>query len=816
MPGRVLAPFLLALALVTAPTAAAAPGDLDYGWAEAGAVNFQYKAGADSNGGGIADTVRTAGGRYVSVATGLHVSQPFWTPDLRLIGVTAGGRRDAQFGIDGLAHDWNGYLYPEAIAELPDQDLIVAAYGCEGSGCGAALFRFNPDGSKDTSYGTGGKVDLDLADFPTAMESPAYGGISLQDVAVVGDELIVYGMRSDYDANQQSVTRHFVGRLGLDGKPVTSWGTDGFVVLETSGYIGTYYHPSAFVHDPATGHVAIAGSFADRPETCAGAPDVPCDYTRFWQVLRLDASGDPVAGWGTNGVASFDGGPDTIPNKMAFAPGGKLYITGIYDHPFVLRLTATGARDAGFPKVQLTGDNYTTDLDVDPEGRLLILEYLYGSHWELHRYSADGVKDFTSRLNPGVGTGSGPSEGFIDGDRYVAVGQSAVSTGSLYFTATAWKLSDRGDPPIAGSQHPAISGTGQVPNTLTASNGTYVGGAPTSYEYTWNRCAETCQPVKGPGPDATYALGAGDAGKTITATVRAINAYGSVTRSTEPFGPIEAAAGSGPQIPVASAKPQLLPAGDWNTALPVGTVMTLASPGVWPDGTSVRWAWMRCPDPSFSGCAELVPFGNTHTTYQVTEADRGSFVGVVVQGENAAGSGYDWDFRQVPSAPAFVPPGPGEPGGPGGPAGPGPADPGFGPGVAPSGELEPPAGLTPARTTAECVASGRASLDLKTLLAGKPDGLCALLVPSAGTITVGAYLGSAPPVARAASAGRKRVTLGFTKVAVQPGYAPVKLKLSRKGRKALKRKKKSKVTFVVTYTPAGGAPVRSVKSFKLK
>lgn len=82
---------------------------------------------------------------------------------------------------------------------------------------------------------------------------------------------------------------------------------------------------------------------------------------------------------------------------------------------------------------------------------------------------------------------------------------------------------------------PEITGTAEVGETLTVSNGTW-SGSPTSYTYVWTRNGSV---IAGESA-ATYDLVAADEGATIRARVTAVNAAGSFTSSSNTVGPVAA------------------------------------------------------------------------------------------------------------------------------------------------------------------------------------------------------------------------------------------------------------------------------------
>jgi hypothetical protein len=81
---------------------------------------------------------------------------------------------------------------------------------------------------------------------------------------------------------------------------------------------------------------------------------------------------------------------------------------------------------------------------------------------------------------------------------------------------------------------PTISGTAQVGQTLTVSNGTWTGGV-TSYTYQWQRCdqnGQACLNVSG-ATSKTYGVRSDDVGSTLRALVTAHNTAGRTTVSTD-------------------------------------------------------------------------------------------------------------------------------------------------------------------------------------------------------------------------------------------------------------------------------------------
>ena len=105
---------------------------------------------------------------------------------------------------------------------------------------------------------------------------------------------------------------------------------------------------------------------------------------------------------------------------------------------------------------------------------------------------------------------------------------------------------------------PTISGTPQVDQTLTASNGTW-SNSPTSYAYQWLRCnggGNNCGPVAN-ATQQTYTLVDADAGHTMRVRVTATNADGSASAQSDKTTAITAATSSAAPKNTAPPSPTL-------------------------------------------------------------------------------------------------------------------------------------------------------------------------------------------------------------------------------------------------------------------
>ena len=200
-----------------------------------------------------------------------------------------------------------------------------------------------------------------------------------------------------------------------------------------------------------------------------------------------------------------------------------------------------------------------------------------------------------------------------------------VTLAALAFTTIG--LAATAAPPVNTSL-PTISGTAQVGQTLTATNGTW-SNAPASFAYQWLRCnggGNSCASVAN-GTQQTYTLVGADAGSTMRVRVTATNADGSSSAQSAQTTVVAAATSSA--APKNTAPPTI------SGTAKVGQTLT-ANEGSWSGNpTGYAFQWQRC-DADVSVCSNVV--GATSKTYLVRIADLGYRLRVRVTARNDKGS----------------------------------------------------------------------------------------------------------------------------------------------------------------------------------
>jgi hypothetical protein len=178
--------------------------------------------------------------------------------------------------------------------------------------------------------------------------------------------------------------------------------------------------------------------------------------------------------------------------------------------------------------------------------------------------------------------------------------------------------------PVLGSPYllsaPVASGTAQVGETLSTTNGTWQGVATITFTYQWRRDAVNISGAT----SSTYVLVAADYTTDVDCVVTATNALGSANQDTNDISNI---AGT---LPIISGVPSI------SAETQVGETITATAASVTGVPTpTTSWTWQRSADGS-TGWANII--GATSITYTLVEADDANYVRAVQTETNASGS----------------------------------------------------------------------------------------------------------------------------------------------------------------------------------
>jgi uncharacterized delta-60 repeat protein len=261
---------------------------------------------------GTADTTFGTGGKVVGAAesSGAHavavqtdgkiLTAGFGPSDVRRF--NPDGSVDTTFGTGGAT---GRLLNPYALLLQPDGKILVGGYlNVVYHNSDFAVVRYNPDGSPDTTFGTGGRATTEF--FGSKDEIHA---LALQpDGRVVAVGQSVWGSSNYYAA---------LARYNADGSPDTGFGNSGKVITDFSPNDGMKYHRLYAVAVQPDGRILAAGAARHYD-----------DWDSF-AAARYNYDGSPDLAFGNGGqVVTKILGLTATGNAVALQPDGKFFVAG--------------------------------------------------------------------------------------------------------------------------------------------------------------------------------------------------------------------------------------------------------------------------------------------------------------------------------------------------------------------------------------------------------------------------------------------------------------------------------------------------------
>lgn len=299
----------------------------------------------------------------------------------------AAGNLDSSFGSGGKVTTHFSSDFEEAfdLAIQPDGRIIAIGQTDLFPASDFAIARYNPDGSLDPTFGSGGKVTTDF-----------FGGHDLAvAVALQSDGRIVVagGVASSPDASF-SLLDFGLARYLTDGSLDTSFGVGGKVATDFSGDF-----------DVATDVVLQP----DGKIVAAGTKSIGLDYA----VARYNTDGSLDTDFGSGGTVTTDffGNGDQA-TAVALQSDGKIVVGGqavsvvTFNDFGLVRYNGNGSLDTSFG----SGGKVTTDffifdiindLFIQPDGKIVAGGTTLSGNvdFALARYNSDGT------LDPAFGSG---------------------------------------------------------------------------------------------------------------------------------------------------------------------------------------------------------------------------------------------------------------------------------------------------------------------------------------------------------------------------------------------------------------------------
>lgn len=360
--------------LLASPAAGfAAAGDLDPTFG-AGGIVITDLGGAEGGGPVAPSLALQPDGRILLAGT----SDRGGDSDFAIVRYEPDGGLDLSFGDAGsVVLDLGQEDLANSVAVQDDGKILVAGSTGSGPVTDFAVVRLMPDGSRDSSFGSGGIVVTDLDERDTGLE-----------IVVLPDgRMVVVGQSSGPPSHVFAVA---MARYLPDGSLDPSFDGDGLVVFPGGPTYSTAFS-AVLLPD---GDLLAIGS-------------VETDFA----VMRFNDDGSLDGTFGFGGVATTDLGGSEIGLAGGVQPGGRIVIggpvTGTPDFALV-GFGPDGALDPTFGTGGVTTTDFGDSLDIarslaiQRNGKIVVggsTSGPGGSFFALARYLADG------HLDPRFGAG---------------------------------------------------------------------------------------------------------------------------------------------------------------------------------------------------------------------------------------------------------------------------------------------------------------------------------------------------------------------------------------------------------------------------
>ncbi len=427
------------------------------------------------------------------------------------------GDLDPTFSGDGRLSDYYGAAY--VVAVQPDGKILAAGTGYNEFDSDFAVARYNPDGSRDTTFGGGtGMVTTGIF---------YYGYDEVRAIAVQPDGKIIAAGVGSTCYEVCALISFAVVRYNPDGSLDTSFGGDGVVVTVIAS---SDDRPYSVAIQP-DGKILVAGRSGASGQT---------DFT----LVRYNTDGTLDSTFDSDGIVRTNIRGDDFGSSLALQSDGKIVVVGeswngLWGAPnsspdfAVVRYNQNGSLDTTFGengKVTTPIGSYSSNafsVAIQTDGRIVAAGFSNnGSNLDfaIARYDPDGSLDATfdsdGKVTTAIGSGNeharsvtiqadgkivavGPYSGSFNDDfavvRYDAGGSLDPTFGSGSGKATAdfnnsndnaygIALDGNGRAVVVGGSNdtfaiarfllaPAQSATFEITGRLTTSSGLAVRGA---------------------------------------------------------------------------------------------------------------------------------------------------------------------------------------------------------------------------------------------------------------------------------------------------------------------------------------------------
>ncbi len=359
-----------------------------------------------------------------------------------------------------------------ALALQADGKIVMVESG------GFGLARYNPDGSLDSSFGTGGRVTTHIS------SDPEVGDVAFALALQADGKIVVVGRSWQQYSNDIAVARYNTdgsldASFGKGGKVITDLSAgyddafalaiqaDGKLVvggLATDGIALVRYNPDGSSDFSFNSRVMVTRSKvgkiiihaltlrSDGKIVAAGRSSYNRGLSSEFAVARYNPDGSLDPSFGTGGKVTTRTGTVDSADAVVIQPDGRIIVAGVSyngrDMGFVvIRYTPDGSLDLGFG----SGGKAVTAMGVrGGEGHLFGPQYIYGRVYGGIALQSDGKIVGVGSTNEGFVLLRYNSEGSLD-PSFGTGGKVVTRIGTTEDAARALALQPDGKIVVAGA-----------------------------------------------------------------------------------------------------------------------------------------------------------------------------------------------------------------------------------------------------------------------------------------------------------------------------------------------------------------------------
>ena len=326
---------------------------------------------------GLSDLLTYPDGKFLRLSQHFPI---FGQPTAKVIRYTADGINDSLFSAD-INLVPNSNTVPLKASFLPSGKILVLA-SAQTNPESHHLFRLNPDGSRDTTFGVNGDKLMNFNRLPNVR----FGIVGMQTLPT-GKTVIAGNLGTPQQS--QNYDEFFIARFDTDGN--LDWSFGRFGIVRYSFGVGQKGFVTDLIIDPVMGRYTLVGAIKNPDEDVF--------------MIRFGSRGKPDATFGSRGVVVSDitpGGTDYL-SSITTQPDGKFVVAGRASPSagapvnFLLARFSEGGVIEAHTKTEFTPGQFASasDVTIQPDGKILVIGSTYNpatafassSMWAIARYT---------------------------------------------------------------------------------------------------------------------------------------------------------------------------------------------------------------------------------------------------------------------------------------------------------------------------------------------------------------------------------------------------------------------------------------------